>query len=219
MPCVPGERVPLHIFEHRYQRMIADCIEHDAAFGIVFRDDDGARAIGCTALVAEVIERFDDGRLDIVVTGDGAVPRARPLRGATSGRPRDVEMIDGRGAEPTPTAEAAEPPARPSPSCSSGRQPSGPRRGSPAAAYAIAAQIEMPGDDKQGCSRRRDEGERLRMLGGALRQLLAAPRSAPTRSPSAPRRTATAPARSRDRRPARARRPRRRRRGAGRRRR
>src|SRR5919108_1223083 len=68
---LPGELLPLHIFEERYKRMVADCLDGGEPFGIVFRDDDGnAHRIGCEARVTEVLERFDDGRMDIVVTGE-----------------------------------------------------------------------------------------------------------------------------------------------------
>ena len=68
---LPGELMPLHIFEERYKRMIAHCVEAGEPFGVVLRDDDGsARRIGCTARVTEVLEQFDDGRMDIVVTGE-----------------------------------------------------------------------------------------------------------------------------------------------------
>src|SRR3954451_428783 len=68
---LPGELLPLHIFEERDQRMIGHCLEGAEAFGIVFRDEEGtAHRIGCTARVTEVLERFDDGRMNIVVTGE-----------------------------------------------------------------------------------------------------------------------------------------------------
>ena len=50
--------------------MIGHCLDDEAPFGIVLRDDDGARSVGCAAEVTEVLERFDDGRLNIVVTGE-----------------------------------------------------------------------------------------------------------------------------------------------------
>src|SRR5687768_8537567 len=72
---LPGELLPLHIFEERYKRMIGRCLEEGEPFGIVFRDEElGARNVGCEARVTEVTERFDDGRLNIVVTGE------RPFR-------------------------------------------------------------------------------------------------------------------------------------------
>ncbi len=66
---VPGERVPLHIFEDRYKELIGECLETGAEFGLVLADDDGLRSVGTRASVLLVLERFDDGRLNIVVEG------------------------------------------------------------------------------------------------------------------------------------------------------
>ena len=66
---LPTEQVPLHIFEPRYRELITQCLEDDREFGLVFADEDGLRAIGTRAAVTEVLERFDDGRLNIVVEG------------------------------------------------------------------------------------------------------------------------------------------------------
>ena len=49
---LPGELLPLHIFEERYKRMIGHCLENAEPFGIVFRDEGGnAHRIGCMARV------------------------------------------------------------------------------------------------------------------------------------------------------------------------
>jgi Lon protease-like protein len=66
---LPTEQIPLHIFEDRYQELIAECLAEEREFGLVYADDDGVREIGTTAAVVEVLERFDDGRLNIVVEG------------------------------------------------------------------------------------------------------------------------------------------------------
>jgi Lon protease-like protein len=66
---LPHEAVPLHIFEERYKTMIGECLEEESEFGILWLGDDGLREIGCTARIARVIERFDDGRLNILVEG------------------------------------------------------------------------------------------------------------------------------------------------------
>jgi Lon protease-like protein len=66
---LPTEQVPLHIFEPRYRDLIGRCLEDESDFGLVFADEDGLRAIGTRAAVTEVLERFDDGRLNIVVEG------------------------------------------------------------------------------------------------------------------------------------------------------
>src|SRR5262245_4446379 len=69
MVLLPTEQVPLHIFEPRYRELIGECVEEEREFGLVFADEDGLRAIGTRAAVTEVLERFDDGRLNIVVEG------------------------------------------------------------------------------------------------------------------------------------------------------
>jgi Lon protease-like protein len=66
---LPGEVVPLHIFEERYKLMIGECLDSDGEFGIVWLSDSGLRDIGCTARVTQVLDRFDDGRMNILVTG------------------------------------------------------------------------------------------------------------------------------------------------------
>jgi Lon protease-like protein len=66
---LPEERVPLHIFEPRYKELINECIDTQTEFGIVLLNSRGIREAGTKAEVVEVLERFDDGRLNIVVEG------------------------------------------------------------------------------------------------------------------------------------------------------
>src|SRR3954451_7010959 len=66
---LPSEVVPLHIFEERYKTMITECLDESREFGIVWLADDGLKDIGCTARVAEVLERMEDGRMNILVRG------------------------------------------------------------------------------------------------------------------------------------------------------
>ncbi len=66
---LPTEQVPLHIFEERYKELIDECVEEDQAFGLVFAEGDGIHEIGTSASVLEVLTRFDDGRMNILVEG------------------------------------------------------------------------------------------------------------------------------------------------------
>jgi Lon protease-like protein len=66
---LPREQLPLHIFEDRYQELIGECLADGSEFGLVYADDDGLREIGTRAAVTEVLDRFDDGRMNIVVEG------------------------------------------------------------------------------------------------------------------------------------------------------
>src|SRR5579862_1275153 len=61
--------LPLHIFEERYKEMIGECLQHDTPFGIVRAVEDGIAQIGCSAEVATVVKRYEDGRMDIVIRG------------------------------------------------------------------------------------------------------------------------------------------------------
>jgi Lon protease-like protein len=66
---LPQELVPLHIFEERYKLMIGECLEEGREFGILWLSDDGLKQVGCSARITRVLERFDDGRMNILVEG------------------------------------------------------------------------------------------------------------------------------------------------------
>jgi ATP-dependent Lon protease len=59
----------LHIFEPRYKELIGECLDEHRPFGIVRAQPKGIAGIGCTAEIAEVVKRYDDGRLDILTEG------------------------------------------------------------------------------------------------------------------------------------------------------
>ena len=160
---LPGELLPLHIFEERYVRMIGH-------FGIVFRDEEGtAHRIGCTARVTEVLERFDDGRMNIVVTGEqpfrvlerfeepdypaGEIEPIsaddEPSEAADMARQAFIELVKGISGEPPEDLDIETEDA-----------------------YGIAARVELPVETKQALLEQRAESERMRMLGNALRALV-----------------------------------------------
>ena len=66
---LPGERVPLHIFEERYKDLIGACIENSEEFGLLLAEETELRTIGTSASVIDVLNRYDDGRMDIIVEG------------------------------------------------------------------------------------------------------------------------------------------------------
>src|SRR5262245_47736056 len=65
----PTERIPLHIFEPRYLELIEDCLANGREFGFVFAADESLQQVGTRAVVAEIMERLEDGRMNIVVEG------------------------------------------------------------------------------------------------------------------------------------------------------
>ena len=66
---MPKERIPLHIFEPRYKRMIKDSIKTGDPFGIVLKDDKGVKSIGCSVKIIRVLKEHPTGEYDIIVQG------------------------------------------------------------------------------------------------------------------------------------------------------
>ena len=90
---LPGEHVPLHIFEERYKQMIGECLDEEREFGILWLADDALKDVGCTARITRVLERFDDGRMNIVV--EGATPfRLERRIGELAYPAGDIELLD-----------------------------------------------------------------------------------------------------------------------------
>jgi Lon protease-like protein len=77
--AVPSESVPLHVFEDRYRRMIEHCLNAEPGspereFGIVWLSDEELKDVGCACEIERVLDRMDDGRLNILARG------TRPFR-------------------------------------------------------------------------------------------------------------------------------------------
>jgi Lon protease-like protein len=77
--ALPSESVPLHIFEDRYRRMIEQCLTGEPGslerqFGIVLLSEEELKEVGCACEIETMLERMDDGRLNILARG------TRPFR-------------------------------------------------------------------------------------------------------------------------------------------
>jgi Lon protease-like protein len=155
--------------------MIGHCLESEEPFGIVFRDDEGtAHRIGCTARVTEVLERFDDGRLNIVVTGEQPFRVLERFEEAEYPA-GEVEPIDGEdelGEDPE-AADMARQAFAELVKRVSGEEPEDLQLDEEDS-YGIAARVELPVETKQALLEQRSEPMRMRMLGTALRALVAA---------------------------------------------
>jgi Lon protease-like protein len=168
LALLPGEQLPLHIFEERYKRMIGRSVDEGEPFGIVLRDDDGARSVGCTARVEEVLERFDDGRMNVVVSGQEPFKVLDRFE-APEYPAGEVELIDEDDGTPIDedSASAARDAFAELAERATGERPE-PEELDGASAYAIAARIELPADTKQKLLELRDEDERMELLANAL---------------------------------------------------
>jgi Lon protease-like protein len=172
---LPGELLPLHIFEERYKRMIGHCLETAEPFGIVFRDDDGnAHRTGCTARVSEVLERFEDGRMNIVVAGEQPFKVLERFEQAEfpAGEIETIDAADESGDDPEAATDAREAFAELVQRVSGEAADATELEAEDS--YGIAARVELPPATKQALLELRSEPERMRILSKALRALITA---------------------------------------------
>jgi len=170
--ALPTELVPLHVFEERYRVMFERLLAQDGAFAIVRATDGGLESTGCACRIEEVLQRYDDGRLDVVCRG------TTPLR-----------IVGERADVPFPAAavelladedEAVDPDAREAARSAYAMvvetvtgEPPDPQPPADRGAYEIAAGVELPPEAKQGLLELRSENARLRLLAELLTDALA----------------------------------------------
>ena len=161
--CLPSEVVPLHIFEERYKTMIGECLEEERPFGIIWLSDDGLREVGCTAEITQVLERMDDGRLNILVQGQNAFRLLRRVDDLPYPA-GDVELLPDEADEP---AEAVGEAAREGYATllerATDTRPEQQDLGA-LSAYEMAATVDFGLEAKQTLLELRSEGARLRAL-------------------------------------------------------
>lgn len=89
----PNEDLSLHIFEERYRALTQYCLEHDVVFGIVRSTAEEWAEVGTTARIDRIVERYDDGRLDIVVHGEERF-RIEEVHSRSSYDTADVTLVE-----------------------------------------------------------------------------------------------------------------------------
>jgi Lon protease-like protein len=163
MVALPGELVPLHIFEERYKTMINECLRDEKEFGIVWLSDDGLREVGCACAIERVLERMEDGRMNILTRG--TTPFRVVERQSELAYPAGVvELLEDRD-EPVDEELAGE--ARGAYAelvrRATDNDPE-PEALAEMSAYAMAATVDFGPDAKQGLLDLRSENARLRLL-------------------------------------------------------
>ena len=171
---LPTERIPLHIFEPRYRELINECIEDDGEFGLVFADEEGVRELGTRARVTDVLERLDDGRLNIVIEG---LERFRVER-LTQGRSFMTAIVEPVDDEEAPDADP-ETAARAAGAFRALAALAEADTGeidedSSQLAFELAAQVELAPEAKQGLLELRSEQQRLELVADLLEAARAA---------------------------------------------
>ena len=166
--ALPGEYVPLHVFEPRYRTMISECLESGGEFGIVWLADDELKPIGCAVAIERVLERMEDGRMNILARGT----RPFELRSRRDDLPYPagaVEFLLDRDEPPDDGAASAAREAYAALVLDATDKPPEPERLARMGAYEMAATIEFGLDAKQGLLELRSENARLRLLARLLR--------------------------------------------------
>lgn len=64
---LPGELVPLHIFEPRYRQLLQDAESRDISFGIYLNHLANTEKLGSLVKLESVIKRYPSGESDIIV--------------------------------------------------------------------------------------------------------------------------------------------------------
>lgn len=169
--ALPGEALPLHLFEDRYKDLGARCIAEDREFGIVLVDADGPRTIGCAVRVTEVLQEFDDGRLDIMTRG------TRPFRVIEEHHRHPyasaaVEFLDDDSEALDHDAAAAVRQAYASLANQATEHEVTPADLMAARSYDLAASVEFAPEAKQQLLESRSENARLHQLLSLLRAAL-----------------------------------------------
>ena len=178
--ALPGESVPLHVFEDRYKRMIERCLSADPdsverEFGIVWLSDEELKEVGCACEIERVLERMDDGRLNILARG------TRPFRllerqhdlpypagvvefldDETSEEQADADEVTGTSARELYSELVEQATDRTMCAEEVGAMD----------AYEMAGTVEFGTDAKQGLLELRSENARLRLLALLLRAAL-----------------------------------------------
>jgi Lon protease-like protein len=161
--ALPTEIVPLHIFEERYKTMMNECLNAESEFGVVWLSDDGLREIGCACRIERVLERMDDGRMNLLTRG------TRPFRvleriSSLAYPAGVVEFLPDRD---EPTDERLQAEARDAYAelvrRATDRDPD-PVELAEMSAYAMAATVDFGLDAKQGLLDLRAENARLRLV-------------------------------------------------------
>jgi ATP-dependent Lon protease len=167
---LPNERVPLHIFEDRYKDLIGDCLADATDFGLILEDDDGLREIGTRTAVIELIDTFDDGRMNVLVEGRGRF-RVIELTEGRSFRTAEVEAVEDDGELPSDAdVERTIAVFRRLVAAAEADEIEEPAPGSPLLSFELAARVDFGPELKQELLELRSEVRRLRRLAELLEQ-------------------------------------------------
>ncbi len=92
----PGSAMPLHIFEERYKRLINDCWNSKEPFGINLSVSGKMFDVGCIVEIADIMKRYEDGKMDIVIIGIRRFKMSSLVSGEKPYHIANVEFYDDK---------------------------------------------------------------------------------------------------------------------------
>jgi Lon protease-like protein len=166
--ALPEEAIPLHIFEERYKTMMNECLRDEREFGIVWLSDNGLRDIGCACKIDRVLERMEDGRMNLLARG------TRPFRvlerqGHLAYPAGVVEFVEDRHDTIDPELARAARDAYADLVKRATDRESDEDELAKMSAYGMAATVDFGLDAKQGLLDLRSENARLRLVARLFR--------------------------------------------------
>ena len=106
----PGLQLPLHIFEPRYRALVSDSLVRDRRIGIIQpqRPAEGSPLfdVGCLGRIEDV-EAMEDGRYNVVLTGESRFRVLRELDVTTPFRQVEGELLPESGNQDLAAIERA----------------------------------------------------------------------------------------------------------------
>jgi len=170
---LPSERVPLHIFEERYKDLIGECLAAETEFGVLLADKTELRTVGSTARVIEVLNRYDDGRMDVIVEGKERF-RVTRITEERSYLTAETQPFPDEDSEVDPELEAACMRSLDQLATTSGTDVDALDVSGENVTWQIASQVDLGVEFKQSLLELRSENERLGILSKALEDATAA---------------------------------------------
>lgn len=165
MVLLPGEQTALHVFEPRYRELAARCLENEERFGLVMVDENGYPSeFGCATEITEVIQKHEDGELDILVQGVAPI-RLIEIEDRFSYPSAVIEQLEDDAPQPGDQEQAALARIAFTKLVEAlGMDSYEPEFVMTMNSFKMASQVNLHASDKQALLESREEGERCALL-------------------------------------------------------
>jgi Lon protease-like protein len=154
--------------------LIGECLSEGNEFGLILENEDGLREVGTRTAVVELIDTFDDGRMNVLVEGRDRF-RVVELTEGRSYMTAEVEPLEDDGETPSPDeTEQAVAVFRRLVAVAEADEIEEPDAGSPLLSFELASRVDFGHDLKQELLELRSEQLRLKRLSELLEQAVEA---------------------------------------------